>query len=197
MFEYLEKLRQKSPATRKLIAFTLSFLVAGIIFLFWILVTMPSIWSDKSIADRVSADQPSPISSLSQIFSQGSSVLNEQLNKLKNLGQNEGNLTTTCCWLSHASTAPPLIFIPPASHTCQGMADGGAEGAAGAAASGGVGSRGLLTGGGFGGQNSPVVTVHGLYSEVQVRPYLGPVENPHLAPYLAPYLDPYLAPYIV
>ena len=62
------------------------------------------------------------------------------------------------------------------------MGDGGAEGAAGAAASGAVGSRGLLTGGGFGGQNSPVVTVHGLYSEVQVRPYLGPVENPHPAP---------------
>lgn len=97
MFDYIEKLRQKSPAVRKLIAFSLSFLVDGIIFLFWILVTMPSIWSDKSIADRVSADQPSPISSLFQIFSQGSSVLNDQLSKLKNIGQsqNEGNIGTS------------------------------------------------------------------------------------------------------
>lgn len=86
MFDYLEKLRQKSPALRKLIAFSLSFLVAGIIFIFWILVAMPSIWQDKNISDRVSSEQPSPVSSLSQIFSQGASVLNEQINQIKNLG---------------------------------------------------------------------------------------------------------------
>lgn len=76
MFDYLEKLRQKPKSTRKFIAFCASFAFTGIVFVFWVVVMMPSIWSDRTASLRASQNEPSPISSLSQIFSDGSRAIN-------------------------------------------------------------------------------------------------------------------------
>jgi hypothetical protein len=83
MFDYIEQLREKSERTKKFIAFSLSFFVVGIILFFWFFSVFPQSWQEKQISDRVHSVEPSPISALSQILSQGFSGIGENVSKIK------------------------------------------------------------------------------------------------------------------
>ena len=83
MFNYIEKLRQKNDKVKNRIAFMVSFTFAGIIIFIWITAIYPNIQKQKEINDRISAIEPSPFSTFFSIFSQGSSVVNEQISKIK------------------------------------------------------------------------------------------------------------------
>jgi hypothetical protein len=85
MFNFIEKLRQKPDSVIKQVAFLISFSFVGIIFIFWLFSIYPNFLEEKKIADRVSAVEPSPLSTLSEIISQGTSAMGEQISKIKSL----------------------------------------------------------------------------------------------------------------
>jgi cytoskeletal protein RodZ len=86
MFELIEKLRQKPDGAKKRIAFLMSFVFVGIIFVVWLSVVFPNFLQQKNIDDRVSAAEPSPFSTFTGIVSQGASSIGEQFSKIKNIG---------------------------------------------------------------------------------------------------------------
>ena len=86
MFNYLEKLGQKPDGAKKRIAFLVSFLCVGIIFVVWITAIYPQFGQEKSISDRISASETSPFSTFTAILSQSTSAIGEQISKIKQLG---------------------------------------------------------------------------------------------------------------
>ena len=85
MFDYIEKLRQKPEHIKKQIAFLISLLFAGIIFIVWLTVIMPGFEQQKQIDDRVAKSEPSPFSTFIGMLSSGTSAMSDQVSKIKEL----------------------------------------------------------------------------------------------------------------
>ena len=85
MFDLIEKLRGKSERTKKLVAAGVAFIFAGIILLFWIFSVMPNFAEQQEITARVQSATPSPLSTISQIISQGTSGIGNEISKIKSV----------------------------------------------------------------------------------------------------------------
>ena len=83
MFDFIEKLRQKPDRTKKQIAFLVSLLLAGIIFVIWLSVIYPDFSQTQAKETAVSKQEPSPLSNFSDTFSSGISAIGDQFNKIK------------------------------------------------------------------------------------------------------------------
>ena len=108
MFDLIEKLRGKTERTKKLVAAGVAFIFAGIILLFWIFSVMPDFAQQQEITDRVQNATPSPLSTLSQILSQGASGIGNSLSKIKSIssgffGVTEIVNTATTTFISSAT----------------------------------------------------------------------------------------------
>jgi len=83
MFDFIEKLRQKPDRTKKQIAFLVSLLLAGIIFVIWLSVIYPDFKQKQAKESAISKLEPSPLSNFTDTFSSGISAIGEQFNKIK------------------------------------------------------------------------------------------------------------------
>ncbi|MFZ2620886.1 MAG: hypothetical protein WAX85_00700 [Minisyncoccia bacterium] len=83
MFELIEKIRQKSDRTKKRIAFLISFTIAGIIFVIWILIIFPDFRKKQEQESKATSYDKTPLSSLSSTFSNGLKSIGEQFQKIK------------------------------------------------------------------------------------------------------------------
>ena len=83
MFELIEKLRAKPDRTKKQIAFCISLLLAGIIFVIWLTIIYPDFRGKQTKEKTVSSSEPSPFSNFADTFSSGISAIGEQFNKIK------------------------------------------------------------------------------------------------------------------
>lgn len=87
MFDFIEKLRQKPEKTKRRIVFLTSFSIVGIIFVIWLSV----VFSDFRKEDNLSNDPArgsSPLTSLSNFFSNSVSSIGEEIYQVKELGAN-------------------------------------------------------------------------------------------------------------
>ena len=101
MFELLEKIRQKPERTKKQIAFLTSFFVAGLIFVVWLSVIYPNWLSTKTKEEKVVVTEPSPISTLGNMFSTTFSAIDEQFANIK---QAVSSFTTEPAYYSATGT---------------------------------------------------------------------------------------------
>ena len=86
MFEYLEKLRKKSPRAKKGIAFLIAFSFSGIIFLVWMTVIYPNFKNGLLTQRKVDEiTNPKPTSAFSDAFSSGYGALKDQFSKVKEM----------------------------------------------------------------------------------------------------------------
>ena len=85
MFNYIEKLREKPEQTKKLVAIGVASLCVAVILVFWFFSVFPQFRQEKEISDRVQSVGPSPFSTITQILSQGTSGIGDELSKLKSL----------------------------------------------------------------------------------------------------------------
>jgi hypothetical protein len=83
MFELLERLREKPDHTKKQIAFFLTVLIVGFIFVIWLSVIYPDFKDKSLIDDKVSKLEPSPLGTFSETFKTGISAIGEQVTQLK------------------------------------------------------------------------------------------------------------------
>ncbi len=83
MFEFIEKLRQKSEKTKTRIALLTAFSFSGLIFVLWLTVFLPDFTQSQKRENQALANEPSPISTLGSTLSEGFSSLGEQLSDLK------------------------------------------------------------------------------------------------------------------
>ena len=83
MFNFLEKLRAKPERVKKQMAFLISFLIVGIIFVVWLSVIYPDFRQNQLTEQKVKNFEPNPASSFSATFSSGISAIKEQFNKIK------------------------------------------------------------------------------------------------------------------
>jgi len=83
LFDLLEKIRQKPERAKKQIAFLISLFVAGLIFVVWLSVIYPNWISIKTKEEKVVATEPSPISTLGNMFSTTFSAIDEQFASIK------------------------------------------------------------------------------------------------------------------
>ncbi len=83
MFEFIEKLRQKSDRTKRQIAFVIALSFSGVIFIVWISVIYPDFMRGQAEAERAVSSEPSPLSTFSGTISVGFSAIGEQIGKAK------------------------------------------------------------------------------------------------------------------
>lgn len=83
MFETIEKLRDKPERSKKRIAFLVSFLFAGIIFVVWLSVIYPDLKRANSQQDVVSKYEPSPLSAFEDSLSNGFVTFGAEIKSLK------------------------------------------------------------------------------------------------------------------
>jgi hypothetical protein len=96
MFQFLEKLRQKSDRGRKQIAFIIALFFTGLIFVVWLSIIYPSWYQVESKQGAASKLEPGPIDTLSQIISGGVSSIGSEINKAKDsYSQTSTNPTST------------------------------------------------------------------------------------------------------
>ncbi|HEY4509118.1 MAG TPA: hypothetical protein VJC13_02445 [Candidatus Paceibacterota bacterium] len=92
MFPLIEKLRQKPSRTKKQIAFVVSFLLAGVIFVIWLSIIYPDFSQRQAKEISASKLEPSPISNFGETFSSGLSAIGAQFSKIK---ESLSSLSTT------------------------------------------------------------------------------------------------------
>lgn len=83
MFEYIERLRQKSEKQKKLIALTYAGIFSGVILGLWFISVFPTISEDKQIADREKKIKSGPSESFTSNFSGVWSDIKENFGGLK------------------------------------------------------------------------------------------------------------------
>lgn len=84
MFDFIDKLRKKSPATKKMIALTVSASVTGIIFFFW----LSSFWFSSTLNDSKKDSFSEIITPLASVKENLAEVYSS-FEKLLNIGKNK------------------------------------------------------------------------------------------------------------
>ncbi len=113
MFDYIEKLRQKSPRAKKQIAFTTAFCFAGIIFTVWAVAIYPNFKQGLLREQKVESAEPSPTSALSANLYSGFESLKDQFTNMKEkiFSAVESSTSTTT-----ANTTTSMdVYTPPAT----------------------------------------------------------------------------------
>lgn len=106
MFKLIEKLRQKPDGVKKRIAFLVSLLFSGIIFVFWVADIYPTLVEKKEKIDYVKSLEPSPLKTFGESFKVSMSAMSEQLNNIKN------SITSMSAEPVYYSTTTKTFFIP-------------------------------------------------------------------------------------
>jgi hypothetical protein len=85
MFEIIEKIRHKPEGIKKQIAFGLSFLITGLIFVIWISILYPNWKTGQDNENKITSAEPSPLSTITSTFSDGIKNISGQFGKAKSL----------------------------------------------------------------------------------------------------------------
>jgi len=86
MFEFLEKLRQKSDKEKKRFAFLVSFLFSVTIFGLWFFAVYPSFKEQSDIEKKVKALESSPTESMASVIMSSFGQIKEKISEMKNIG---------------------------------------------------------------------------------------------------------------
>ncbi len=86
MFEFLEKLRQKSDKEKRRFAFLVSFLFSATIFALWFFAVYPSFKEQSDIEKKVKALESSPTESMASVIMSSFGQIKEKISEIKNIG---------------------------------------------------------------------------------------------------------------
>lgn len=118
MFNWLEKIRQKPLSKRRLIAFGLSFLFTGILFVVWLSVWLPGINREEEIVKKVESFS-TPKDSFLQNISSAWQGITEQYSQLEAVlsGINVSKNLTSSVNYQSATNTPTISIIEVKSTT--------------------------------------------------------------------------------
>ncbi len=105
MFEFIEKLRQKSDKTKNRIAFLTAFAFSGLIFVLWLTVFLPDFTQGEKQENQALVGEPSPLSTFFDTISEGVKVITQQFSELK---QTTGEITGTIGQMIEPTTTPAV-----------------------------------------------------------------------------------------
>ena len=85
MFNYLEKLRQKTDREKRKVAFLFSFLFASLIFVVWFFAVFPQLKQQRNIDKKLEKIESSPTESVASVIMSSFGEIKDKVNEIKNL----------------------------------------------------------------------------------------------------------------
>ncbi len=93
MFELIERLRRKNDRQKKIIAFSISFFICFVIFIFWFFSIMPEFRLQQEAEKRVESIERGPSSELGGMIMDNFSLIKEQISDLIGLSKSFSSTT--------------------------------------------------------------------------------------------------------
>ncbi|KND47772.1 MAG: hypothetical protein AB201_02460 [Parcubacteria bacterium C7867-006] len=113
MFDFIERLRQKSESSKKKIAFLTSFVLVGTIFAVWLSVIYPDFRFREKQKQTAASVEASPTTSFFENIKEGIFGIKNQINNLK---ESVYSIGTSTYYVSN-DTAPSPISEPESNTT--------------------------------------------------------------------------------
>jgi hypothetical protein len=110
MFDYIEKLRQKSDKSKRWIAFLSSFSFAGLIFVVWLSVIYPDFRFQEKQRQTASANEASPVGSFFSNMKEGFAGVKKQVDDMKDV---VSGISSSTYYVSNNGTSSEADVIEP------------------------------------------------------------------------------------
>ncbi len=115
MFEIIEKVRQKKDREKKIIAFSVSFFICSVIFIFWLFTVLPGFQKQVESDKKVSSAKKGPTENLAGFVTDNYSQVRDQINKIKSIsnifkGDSEYFKAESTLDIEQEESAPVMIF---------------------------------------------------------------------------------------
>lgn len=115
MFEIIEKVRQKKDREKKIIAFSVSFFICSVIFIFWLFTVLPGFQKQVELDKKVSSAKKGPTENLAGFVTDNYSQVRDQINKIKSIsnifkGDSEYFKAESTLDIKQEESAPVMIF---------------------------------------------------------------------------------------
>jgi hypothetical protein len=115
MFEIIEKVRQKKDREKKIIAFSVSFFICSVIFIFWLFTVLPGFQKQVELDKKVSSAKKGPTENLAGFVTDNYSQVRDQINKIKSIsnffkGDSEYFKAESTLNIEQEESAPVMIF---------------------------------------------------------------------------------------
>lgn len=115
MFEIIEKVRQKKDREKKIIAFSVSFFICSVIFIFWLFTVLPGFQKQVELDKKVSSAKKGPTENLAGFVTDNYSQVRDQINKIKSIsnifkGDSEYFKAESTLDIEQEESAPVMIF---------------------------------------------------------------------------------------
>lgn len=115
MFEIIEKVRQKKDREKKIIAFSVSFFICSVIFIFWLFTVLPGFQKQVELDKKVSSAKKGPTENLAGFVTDNYSQVRDQINKIKSIsnifkGDSEYFKAESTLDIEQQESAPTMVF---------------------------------------------------------------------------------------
>ena len=108
MFEYIEKLRQKSEKSKRWIAFLTSFSFAGLIFVVWLSVIYPDFRFQEKQRQTATVNEASPVGSFFSNMKEGFAGVKKQVDDIKGI---VSGMSSSTYYVSNNATDTPVDVV--------------------------------------------------------------------------------------